>query len=370
MKLTINTQKLLENILSSNLTIDNFNINPFLTGIYIKVSDNIVSLTSSNLNTSSYITIKDGFKIEEEGEILIKGSTLLNLLQHIKDKEISINKVENNVVNITTENGVYNLNLFNKESFPALSFDNQNWLSFELDNELIKKISSNITPCVVVTNDLTRVYNGISIKSNDETKQIEITGTDGHHLAYLKQSFNGPKFDIIISLETLNFLEKIIKGVKTKFYLNNQKMIIEVEENLFLCKLIEGKFRSMDKALNENYPNHFIVNKKEFENIINISMILATNDKRPTINLEIKKNQININTINNECGSSSQKIKIINTNITQNYTINLNIKLIQHILKAFNGEEIKFNFIDENRQILITNDKDSELMFLIMPIRS
>ena len=367
MRLTINTQKLLENVLLSNLTIDSFNINPFLTGIYIKVENDVISLTSSNLNTSSYITIREGFKVEEEGSILIKGSTLLNLLQQIKDKEISINKVENNVVNITTSNGSYNLNLFNEESFPTLSFDNQTWLNFELENNLIKKISSTVSPCVVVTNDLTRVYNGISIKSNEE--EIEITGTDGHHLANLKQKFKGPKFDIIISLETLNFLEKIIKGKKTKFYLNNQKMIIEVEDNLFLCKLIEGKFKSMDKALNVNYPNNFIINKKEFENIINISMILANNQKRPTINLEIKKNQININTINNECGSSSQKIKIIKTNISENYTINLNIKLLQHIVKAFNGDEIKINFINENKQLMITNDNDPELTFLIMPIR-
>ena len=126
MKLTINTQKFLTKVLLSNLTIDSSNINPFLTGIYMKVSDNVISLTSSNLNNSSFIVMNEGFKVEKGGVLLIKGSTLLNLLSQIKDEEITLTKVENNVLNITTSSGSYNLNLFNEESFPAISFDNQN----------------------------------------------------------------------------------------------------------------------------------------------------------------------------------------------------------------------------------------------------
>ena len=370
MKLTINTQKFLNKVLLSNLTIDSSNINPFLTGIYMKVSDNVISLTSSNLNNSSFIVMNEGFKVEEGGVLLIKGSTLLNLLSQIKDEEITLTKVENNVLNITTSSGSYNLNLFNEESFPAISFDNQNWLKFELSTKLIKKISSSVASCVVPTSDITNIYNGISIKTDETEGFIEITGTDGHHLAYLKHPFEGPKFHFIINLETLHFIEKITSESKNaKFHLNNQNLIVEVDNNLYLCKLIEGTFKSLNKWINEKYENYLVLNKKEFENIINISLILATNNKKPSIELQIKKDKININTINNECGSSSQTIKILDTNIQQNYVITLNVKLLQHIIKAIPGEETKFNFINENKQILINTKDDPELSYLILPIR-
>ena len=44
--------------------------------------------------------------------------------------------------------------------------------------------------------------------------------------------------------------------------------------------------------------------------------------------------------------------------------------ILNHILKVFDDQIVTFNFTGNNRPILITNKKDNNLKFLVLPLRN
>ena len=65
-----------------------------------------------------------------------------------------------------------------------------------------------------------------------------------------------------------------------------------------------------------------------------------------------------------------EEIEITNTNISGEFEFLLNIRFLNHILKAFDNQVVTFNFTCNNRPILITDKKDNNLKFLVLPLRN
>lgn len=371
MKLNIATDTFLKNIQLSVQTVDNSNLNPYLSGIIIEAKNNQVILSSSNLNYQSKIIIDQDIEIKEEGSILIKGSLLYNLISKITEKSVQLTTVEDNVVNIATSTGNYNLNLMSVSIYPTLSFDYDGAAELVLPIDFIHKINNKITPCVAVnSNDYNRILNGIHFDSTRNDDLIEVIGTDSFHLAYLSKTIKTPKIEFTILPDALRFIENNAKSTKEiHLFVTKQKLFFLDGKNLFVCKLLDGKYPSLYKAIEGNYSHSLQVDLKNLINTIDLAYVLTINDKRPTIKLLIQKEKMDITTQNIESGSSSQSINIQNNTSTQNIEFILNIKYLLHILKVFTGSTITFNFIDENKPILVTNNDIKDEKYLILPIR-
>ncbi len=372
MKIKIQTKTLLENLQLSNLTTSNVNLNPFLVGILIEAHNNQITLSSSNSNYQGKIIIKNDFECFEEGKILIKGSLLLNLISKIDSDSVELTTVEDNVLNISNGKGIYNLNLMDTTGFPILDFDHKNAQELIIPVDLLRKVLLKIFPCVANTSlEQNRFLNGILFDSTRKENYLEIVGTDSFHLAYTKKEIKVPKLKFIISPETLRFIENIAKNEKEiHLFINEQKIFVLVSDNIFICRLIDGQYPSFYKVLENNYPFSFTLKNKEILNTIDLASVLVNSKDKPTIKLTVNDKEIKISTQSVESGSSIQTIPTIDTNLDQSLTLILNINFLQHILKAFDGENVTFNLIDDKKPILITNKTNIEDKFLILPIRA
>ena len=100
-----------------------------------------------------------------------------------------------------------------------------------------------------------------------------------------------------------------------------------------------------------------------FEKIIK-SFIFVT-----FFNLLINKDKISVSSKNIEFGDSFEEIQISNANFNERFDFLLNVRYLNHILKATDCDTITFNFINVNKPILITDKKEENLKFLILPLR-
>jgi DNA polymerase-3 subunit beta len=198
---------------------------------------------------------------------------------------------------------------------------------------------------------------------------VECVGTDGHHLSYLKTSFIGEKFKIIVSVENLrNITELINKDQEVIFYLQNKQLIIQIQQTLFNCRLIEGDYPSAIKAIEAPQQFQFSINKQELLNAIERGIVLASAEKKPSILCNITNNLIKISCRSIEYGSSYEEIPI--TNYTGSpINVSFNVKYLMDLIKNIDDSDVLFEFTESNKPFFIKDAKNPNYTSLILPIR-
>ena len=371
MKFTINTNLLIKNIQLALNSIDSQGLNPILECILFTINNDQITLTSSNNSCYSQINIKEGFEIETTGKFLVKGKMILDILENLKSKQLNFEIIDDSVLRIYNNNFICNLNILDANSYPLTSFQYSDWINFKLSNSFIQKINDKLTSFIITSNESPNPLNGICLDTNNEENLIKAVATDSYHLAYYQEEGKYSKFKIIFTPKVLSFLNLLCnkKEDQPNLWWNEGKLIIEYNQNLFFFKLLDMEYPSVYKTLESTYTNNFKINKSLFLDAINRTVPLVQNSKDATFELKINDNKISISSKSIQFGDSFEEIEINNSNFSENFHFSLNVKFLSHILKSIDDNVVTFNFINENKPILITNNKDENWKFLILPLR-
>jgi DNA polymerase-3 subunit beta len=198
---------------------------------------------------------------------------------------------------------------------------------------------------------------------------LECVGTDGHHLSYLKTPFTGEKFKIIISVENLrNISELINKDQNIAFHLLNKQLIIEMQQTLLNCRLIDGDYPSAIKAIEAPQQFEFSINKNELVDAIERGIVLASAEKKPSILCNISNDTMKINCRSIEYGSSYEEIAIKNYS-GNNLNVSFNVKYLMDLVKNIDNTEVLVQFTENTKPFFIKDPKDTNYISLILPIR-
>jgi DNA polymerase-3 subunit beta len=220
-----------------------------------------------------------------------------------------------------------------------------------------------------VSQDRVTPLNGILFDSNRLTSYIESVGTDGHHLSYIKDEYSGEKFKIVIGVNILKCIEELITDKKeVNFYLKNQQLIIDINDILFNCRLLEGEYPSAIRAIETQQQFYFLINKQDIFNAIDRGLILASGDKKPSVLMNISSNMLKLSCRSIEYGSSYEEIPIKHYS-GENIGVSFNVKYLLNLIKNIDNDEILFEFTDSNKHFFIKNPNNKNYTSLILPIR-
>ncbi|WEK82997.1 MAG: DNA polymerase III subunit beta [Mycoplasma sp.] len=372
MKLIIETKKLREKLQICVSTIDALNINPALSGILIDVNSDNIQLTSSNGSISTLTHIKEGVKESVQGKVLVKGKTLYEIINKIKAKEVLLENVEESSLLIKTDNFSCELNLMDVNTFPVINFEHINWNKINFSAKTINSIINKMINFVSSNSEKIVPISGVLLDSESVEGKITVAATDSFHLAsYNYENNENEKFKIIVSPQILRFISGLIreKQINVDFYINDQKIIFEVDGDIFSSTLINGQYPSFNKFFDIENKYHFDVNKNELMESIDLASVLSSSEKRPLIQFIIENDELSLSARSIESGTSRQSIKIQNSNVDNKTTFVLNIRYLSHILKAVNNETITFEFTSENGAIKVVETNNKESKYLIFPIR-
>ena len=143
---------------------------------------------------------------------------------------------------------------------------------------------------------------------------LRVVTLDGHRISIrtieLKESYEPIK--VIVPGKTLNEISKILSAEtdeNVSIFFTDNHILFEFDETKVVSRLIDGEFFKIDQMLSKDYETKVVINKKEFLDCIDRSMLLVKEgDKKPIIvnitdgNLEIK--------INSPIGSMNEDIDI------------------------------------------------------------
>ena len=367
MKFIISSSELLKNLQILGSILNTNNTLPILDNFLFEIDNNDLQITSSDLETtlSSKVSVESTINVK----VAIPAKLLIDILKSLPDQPLTFS-MENNILEINSNNGKYALSYMNGDEFPkSVIIEDASEINF--DSKVLLKII-NSTIFASGNDDLRPVMSGVFFQINSDSSRF--VATDAHKLVkYVRNDIKSQDaIEFIVPNKPLNILKTIVpdKNSDVKVLFNNTNAIFTFSTFKLICRLIDGKF-----------PNYEAVIPKENPNVLEIDRsLLLSSTKRASIfsskttnqvKFEIKGNLLHITAEDLDFNNKAEETLECNYN-GDDIAIGFNSRFIVEMLNNLSSESVKIELSSPNRAGLISpanqTDENEDVTMLVMPI--
>ncbi len=350
--------------------VDKKNSLPILSNILIEAKDNALTLSSTDMDIS--IIEKIDCNVLEDGSTTINAQILYDIVRKIDDNsEIEIISNDGKLLTLRADGSRFSLACLPKEDFPIIDKDNLG-NTIKINSKIIFKLIDKTK--FAISNEETRYFlNGLyfNIIKEENNSILTLVGTDGHRLAKFSHNIEDnidQVSGVIIPKKTIYELCKLLSEIDKDVHISisSNKIIFTIDNIIFISKLIDGSFPDYKRVIPKDNSNILKINREILLSAVDRVSTIA-NEKSPVIKFKLLQNVLNLNTINNESSTASEDLKI-------NYSgdeieIGFNSKYIMDIVNNLGDEEISINLKDNTSPIIALENSNSNLVYVLMPMR-
>ncbi len=350
--------------------VDKKNSLPILSNILIEAKENLLILSSTDMDIS--IIEKIDCNVLEDGATTINSQILYDIVRKI-DESSEIEIISNNgkLLTLRASGSRFSLACLPKEDYPIIDQDNSG-ARISINSKILFKLIDKTK--FAISNEETRYFlNGLyfNINREDDTNVATLVGTDGHRLAkfsYNLESDINEISGVIIPKKTIYELSKLLSEIddNIEILISSNKVIFFIGNIIFISKLIDGSFPDYKRVIPQDNNNILKINREILLSAVDRVSTIA-NEKSPVIKFKLFKNILNLNTANNESSTASEDLNI-------NYEgdeieIGFNSKYIMDIVNNLEDEEISINLKDNTSPIVAVENSNTNLVYVLMPMR-
>jgi len=372
MKFSIKQKIFLEHLNYVIRGISNKNLIPILNCIKFELTNEGLYLlsTDNELAIKSFIPASEIDNIEIEGDLLISGRYIYDIVRKLNNEVINIEEIIDSQVLITTETSSFKLNCNSVNDFPTIDLDfTDNPIKLE---KRVFKTTINQTIFATSTQESRPILTGINFKISENT--MEVTATDSYRLSkkrIILDSNIQNNVDIIIPSRNLSEIIKLMNDDDEQIELHvfANKVIFKINNLIVMTRLINGNYPDTNKLIPDSFELKIKLNLDNFYNAIDRASLLTNAEEKNIIKLETKNDVMILSSNIPEIGNVEEKIKI-EKNTDSEIKISFSSKYMMDALKTFESEEIELAFNGEIKPIIINYVDNSDLTQLILPIRT
>ncbi|MBR2833645.1 MAG: DNA polymerase III subunit beta [Bacilli bacterium] len=372
MKLEIKQTILLEHLNYVIKGISTKNLRPILNCIKFNLTEDGLYLesTDNEIAIKTFIPKKNITKIEKNGQIVVSGRYIYDIVRKLPEEIINIEEVIDNKIYITTHNSSFNLNCSNPNEFPDLELEYRK--NPVIINQKVFKTIINQTAFATSTGEARPILTGINFKLEKNT--MECTATDSYRLSIKKIILDKEieeNVNIIIPTKNLIELTKLMTNDEEslEMHIFNNKVIFKFANITMMTRLISGTYPDTSKLVPTEFAITMKVKQSDFYSAIDRASLLTNESDKNTIKLESKNDIVIISSNIPEIGNVEEKITV-EKNTSENIKIAFNSKFMMDAIKVIDSEELELKFNGEFKPIIIKSPESDELIGLILPIRT
>ncbi len=341
---------------------------PILEGILIQTNNNIIKLTSYDLEIGIEYILEAN--VEEEGATVVNAIMFSEIIRKLPNKEIKIEINTNNFLEIECEGSLYKLSTMNPEEFPELpKIDIDN--SIEIEQTILKNMIRK-TIFAVSTEEKRQIFTGCLFEINNKT--LNVVAVDGYRMAIKKAEVNtsGNDFSCVIPGKTLNEVNKIISDSfdLVKIGVSKNQALFEMDNCKIVTRLLDGEFLKYQNAIPSNWETRIKVNKNEIQNcfdrILLISASAIEKEKRYPVKINIEVGKVLISCAN-QTGDAKEEMFIETEG--KELEIGFNPKFFIDALKVIDDEEVYIEFGTNRSPSIIKPVDQGDYIYMILPIK-
>ncbi len=372
MKLKINKDILLENLNYVGRALSNRNIIPVINGILFELTEEGLYLTAADneITIKSFISKDDIKEIYNIGKVVIYGKYILDIVRKLPTDEVDIEEIDGGKVVISTPTSKYNLNSFDVSEFPNIKMEespNPVKLTAGYFKDIIEQ-----TVFATSTQESKPLLTGINLKIQAHT--LECVATDSYRLAKKVINYGSntdENINLVIPAKNINEFIRLIESEEEEIAMSafSNKVLFKYRNILFQSSLLNGTYPNTDQLVPSEFEIIYKLNLDEFYNIIDRASILVQSKEKNIISLETKENKLVITSSSPEIGKI-EEVMDIEVIKGENIRISFSSRYMMEALRSFKSKEVTLYFNGEIKPIIIRENDNSDLLQLILPIKT
>lgn len=364
MKVRCNGLDLSEGILAISKAIPSKTPSPILEGIKIVAENNMLILSATDLEL--FIEKKIRAEVIVEGEVVIPGRLFVEYVKHLASEEIELTLVEG-TLKITYQENSGTIACLNSLEFPNMKkIDSNEYVVIRQDN---LKTIINKSIISVALDDSRPILKGVLVEIDDTN--ITAVALDGYRLAVINKPIEKTtaRLSAVIPARSLFEISKLLSDSDetVKIFIQKNYMMCELNDTTILTRLLDGDYINYKRIIPESQSVKITVAREQLETSLERASLLARTDRSNIVKLTISGSTLVIKG-NSELGEIYEKVAIANETDSE-LNISFNAKYLLEVLKNQSDEFVKVTFETSVDPCIITNTKDNEYLYLIMPTR-
>jgi len=340
---------------------------PILSHVHIATEKDGILLQATDLE----IGIK-GFlpaQVVAAGAVTLNARKLFDILRELPNLEVHLVRGDNDWVKLKCGKAKFRLPGLPASDYPKLpEYSEEALIEFSGKQlkEMIRKTYFAISP-----DESRQALNGLLLER--EKDHVNMVGTDGHRLAFIKRPVKGKASTgepqgFLLPKKLLSELLKLLEDEDASYAFSvkdNQLAFIHGKE-VILSRKIDGKFPNYRQVIPSDNDVRILVNTQALIHALKRVALLA-DEKSKMVRFEFEQGLLTLISDNTELGDAREEVEISYKG--QDISIGLNAKYVLDILSVVEDEEITLNLKDQNHSCLITLDQDKDYLSIVMPMR-
>ncbi len=341
---------------------------PILGHILIKVSNGNLQLTATDaeVEMACSLPLSGGLDTPQEAEITVPRK-FFEIVRSLSDANpIQITTEEGNQVVVRSGKSRFVLATLPAEDFPA-SPKITDGITFQINQSTLKRMLSK-TAFSIAVNDVRYYLNGLLLEIAHG--HLSLVATDGHRMAVAQQTFSEDySVRIIIPRKAILELLKLLAD-------NEEEITIEIDEHhikfnfndqmILSSKLIDGTFPDWQIVVPHSPDKSAKANTAELKQALSRVSIVST-DRHKGVRISLEATKLTVDMRNPQQEEASEELEVDYEG--DEMEIGFNASYILDVLNVAASGLIKLNFSDSNSSVLITEENDEEVRWIIMPMR-
>lgn len=345
---------------------------PITAGIYFVTRRTYLEMHGTDFSTG--VIAKIPAEIEIEGETVINGKNITEVIGKLSDSMVTISTEEdNNVATIKSDAATFTLyTMEGVEDFPQVNLPDAEF-SFYIKTTTLKRLIAR--SAFAVSNDDSRpVFTGCSINVNGEN--IIFAATNTHRLVEIKSLIEDTiegEHKIIVPAATLNNVLSILNSAKdehgVKVEVSDRQISFTIGTLIVTGRLIDGNFPDYERVIPKNCQTFVNLEVKDLLAAINRVAVIAKQTEYNSVKLNFNNEGLEISA---EAYGTGKVVEHLNAVIEgPNLEISFNLDYIQQYLRAANNNDIlRVSLTDNLTPADFRLADEGDLIYVVTPVRA
>lgn len=339
---------------------------PILSNVLIRVDDNKVTLTTTNLDMAvvSYLPASQS----KNGVITVPARLMAEFVGNLPRGEVVEIGANGDKVAIKVSGYTSTINGASADDFPELpEIDESKAVKFQMGVEEFKEGLSQVM--IAASNDATRpALTGVYF--NTFEGGLYLAATDGYRLA--ERKFIEKVSSEVMAIVPAASLQEVLRSLgddvtEIELLFDETQVRFRLGEIEITSKLIDGSFPDYRQLIPKESEINLELKKDELTRVTKLAALFAREVGGSIVCLANKDDgNFSIASVANELGENSSKIA---TEVDNSGKITLNSRFLLDALNVTNGEKIEFKFSNNLNPIVIRAAKNQDYIHIIMPLK-
>jgi len=337
---------------------------PVLSGLYLKATQNSLSIKATNLDLG--ISINIPIKTIEPGEVVVPAQTLNSLLNSLAQSK-SVNLItEKQILKVKTENTETSIKTLTVEEFPIIPEISDDEAFSLPSRDLVVGLKSVIYAASV--GSMKPELSSVNLFYEGDT--LVFVATDSFRLAEKRIRVKKiPHFkQILIPQKNVSEIIRIFDSI-------DDDVSISIGENqvafrgggvYLVSRVIDGTFPDYKQIIPKETTSKAVVLKQDLINSLKTSLIFSDNLNQIHLEINPSKKIFEVESKNMNVGESVYAVPAVVEGDA--LSINVNHRYLTDCFTSIPVDSVSISFAGQAKPIIITGIGDKTFMYLTMPM--